>query len=98
VAAASEKAIEVFGTKAGPELVEDIQSGKLEYQDFLKVLKDSTGTVTDTYEATQDGFDKVKLAIQGGRADIGKFVRELATEHQGDILKVIDKVKEENED
>ena len=94
IAAASEIAIEAFGSKAGPELVEDVRAGKLEYQDFLKVLKNSTGTVTDTYEATQDGFDKVKLAIQGGRADIGKFVRELATEHQGDILKVIDKVKE----
>lgn len=93
IAKASEIAIEAFGSKAGPELVEDIQAGKLEYEDFLGVLKDSVGTVTDTYEATQDGFDKVKLAIQGGKADLGQFVRDLATEYQDEIVAFIDKVK-----
>ena len=94
VAKASEIAIEAFGTKAGPELVEDIQSGKLEYQDFLDVLQKSEGTVNDTYEATQDGFDKVTLAIQGGKAELGKFVRDLATEYQDDIVKTVDKIKD----
>ena len=91
---AAEIAVEAFGKKAGPELVEAIQSGKLEYKDFLSVLEKSEGTVTNTYEATQDGFDKITLAIQGGKAELGKFVRDLATEHQEDIIKVIDKVKE----
>ena len=94
VAKASEIAIEAFGSKAGPELVEDIQAGKLEYKDFLKVLKDSTGTVTNTYEATQDGFDKVKLAIQGGKADLGAWVREIATEYQDEIIDFVNKVKD----
>lgn len=94
VAKASELAIEAFGSKAGPELVDDIQAGKLEYQDFLDVLKDSEGTVTDTYEATQDGFDKVKLAIQGGKADLGAFVREIATEYQDDIVETVNKIKD----
>lgn len=94
VAKASEKAIEVFGTKAGPELVEDIKAGKLEYQDFLNVLQKSEGTVTDTYEATQDGFDKIKLAIQGAKSDLGKFVSDIATEYQDDIVAFINKVKD----
>lgn len=93
VTEATAKAIEIFGSKAGPELVEDIQTGKLEYQDFLDVLQDSTGTVKNTYEATQDGFDKIKLAIQGGKADLGAFVRDLATEYQDEIVGFIDKVK-----
>ena len=93
IAHASEIAIEAFGSKAGPELVEDVRAGKLEYQDFLDVLKDSKGTVTNTYEATQDGFDKIKLAIQGGKADLGSWVREIATEYQDEIIAFIDKVK-----
>lgn len=93
IAAASAIAIENFGTKAGPELVEDIQAGKLEYNDFLDVLKNSEGTVTDTYEATQDGFDKISLAIQGGKADLGAFVRDLATEYQDKIVEFIGKFK-----
>ena len=94
VTEATQKAIEIFGSKAGPELVEDIQAGKLEYQDFLDVLKTSTGTVTDTYEATQDGFDKIKLAIQGGKADLGNFVRDLATEYQDEIVGFINRAKD----
>lgn len=94
VAKASELAIEAFGSKAGPELVEDIQAGKLEYQDFLDVLKTSEGTVTDTYEATQDGFDKVTLAIQGGKADLGAFIRDIATEYQDDIVDTVNKIKD----
>lgn len=94
VAKASEIAIEAFGSKAGPELVDDIRSGKLEYKDFLETLKTSEGTVTKTYEATQDGFDKIKLAIQGGKADLGSWVREIATEYQDDIVGFIDKLKE----
>ena len=90
---ANQKAIEAFGTKAGPELVEDIQAGKLEYKDFLDVLKDSVGTVEDTYEQTQDGFDKVKLAIQGGRAELGDYVKEIATKYKDNIVDAIDKVK-----
>ena len=93
VAKASEIAIEAFGTKAGPELVEDIQAGKLEYKDFLEVLKTSKGTVTDTYEATQDGFDKITLAIQGGKADLGSFVKDIASEYQDEIVSFIDKLK-----
>lgn len=93
VTSASEKAIEAFGTKAGPELAEAIQGGKLEYKDFLDVLKDSTGTVTATYEQTQDGFDKINLAIQGGRVELGQYVKDLATEHQDKIIKVIDNIK-----
>lgn len=94
IAKASELAIEAFGSKAGPELVEDIQSGKLEYEDFLGVLQDSVGTVTGTYEATQDGFDKVKLAIQGGKADLGAFVKDIASEYQDEIVSFIDKLKD----
>ena len=94
VTEATQIAIEEFGNKAGPELVEDIMAGKLEYQDFLDVLKDSTGTVTDTYEATQDGFDKISLAIQGGKADLGAFVRDLATEYQDEIVEFIGKLRD----
>lgn len=94
ITGASEKAIEAFGTKAGPELAEAIQGGKLEYQDFLDVLKKSEGTVTDTYEATQDGFDKITLAIQGGKADLGAFIRDIATEYQDDIVGFLKKVKD----
>lgn len=85
IASATTKAIEVFGAKAGPDLADAIKEGRFEYSDFLDLLQDSKGTVTKTYEATQDGFDKVKLAIQGGRAEIGAYVSELADKYAPQI-------------
>ena len=85
IASATTKAIEVFGAKAGPDLADAIKEGRFEYSDFLDLLQDSKGTVTKTYEATQDGFDKVKLAIQGGKAEIGSYVSELADKYAPQI-------------
>lgn len=82
---ATQKAIEVFGNKAGPELAKAISEGKLEYKDFVDTLKKSTGAVNDTYEATQDGFDKVKLVIQGAKSEIGAYVSDIAKKYAPQI-------------
>lgn len=78
-------AIENFGSKAGPELAEAIQTGRFEYSDFLELIEGSAGAVTNTYEETQDGFDKINLAIQGARAELGDFVGQLLTKYQPQI-------------
>lgn len=85
IATATGKAIEVFGQKAGPDLADAIKGGRFEYSDFLNLLEGSAGTVTKTYEATQDGFDKVKLAIQGGRAELGDYIAQLADKYAPQI-------------
>lgn len=85
IASATTKAIEVFGQKAGPDLADAIQGGRFEYSNFLDLLEGSEGTVTKTYEATQDGFDKVKLAIQGGRAELGDYIAQLADKYAPQI-------------
>ena len=85
IASATTKAIEIFGKKAGPDLADAIQGGRFEYSNFLDLLAGSQGTVTKTYEATQDGFDKVKLAIQGGRAELGDYIKQLADKYSPQI-------------
>lgn len=82
-------AIENFGSKAGPELAEAIQTGRFEYSDFLDLIEGSAGAVTNTYEETQDGFDKIRLAIQGVRADMGDFVGQLLDKYQPQIEQAI---------
>lgn len=56
-------AMDVFGTKAGASLYQYIQEGKLNYQDLLKVLKDSNGQLDASYEAMLDPMDQAKVAI-----------------------------------
>ena len=91
---ATQKAIEIFGSKAGPELAAAIKKGKFEYADYVKTLQDSVGTVENTYEATQDGFDKVKLVIQGAKTEIGAYVSELAKKYAPQIEAFAKKVVE----
>lgn len=85
IASATTKAIEVFGQKAGADLADAIKGGRFEYSEFLDLLEGSAGTVTNTYEETQDGFDKVNLAIQGAKAEMGSYVGNLVKKYQPQI-------------
>lgn len=63
IATATSKAIEVFGQKAGPDLADAIKGGRFEYQDFLQLVQDSTGIVSQTFEEQQDPWDQWKTTV-----------------------------------
>ncbi|MBO5862656.1 MAG: phage tail tape measure protein, partial [Paludibacteraceae bacterium] len=86
IASASQKAIEIFGAKAGPDLADAIQNGRFEYSQFLELLENSSGAVTNTYEATQDGMDKITLAIQGAKADAGAALAGFFDDHKEEFI------------
>lgn len=71
-AEAASLALEAFGNKAGTELADDIRSGRFEFDAFTETIKNSAGTVEKTYEETQSGIDKIKLAAQSLRVTIGE--------------------------
>lgn len=87
-------AMENFGNKAGPELADAIRTGRFEYSDFLDLIEGSSGTVTETYEQTQDGFDKINLAIQGAKTELGDFTGNLLDKYQPQIEKAISKASD----
>lgn len=89
IAAATTKAIEVFGAKAGPDLADAIKGGRFEYQDFVELLDNSKGAVKNTYAETQDGFDKVELAIQKGRMKLAEFVNSVVSKYQPQLEQFI---------
>lgn len=75
-------AIDVFGTKAGPMLVDAIKSGKFEYQDMLSVIQNSEGAVENTFAGTVDGGYELELAMQNCKlamAEVGGVVGEALT-------------------
>lgn len=63
IATATSMAIEVFGQKAGPDLADAIKGGRFEYQDFLQLVQDSTGIVSQTFEEQQDPWDQWKTTM-----------------------------------
>ena len=72
-------ALDVFGTKAGPMLVDAIKSGKFEYNDMLKTIQNSKGTVESTFDATVDGGYEMELAMQNAKIALGEVGDTLST-------------------
>lgn len=64
IAAATTKAIEVFGAKAGPDLADAIQGGRFEVSAYMEALENAAGTVNNTYNEIIDSADEGQLAIQ----------------------------------
>lgn len=75
----AQEAMEIFGTKAGSDLVDAIQQGRFSYENFLKTIEDSEGTLDNTFDALMDGGDRAKVAMQKIKmsgADAGEVIME----------------------
>lgn len=92
ITAATQKAVEEFGSKAGPELADAIQTGRFEYSDFVDLLTGSQGSVNATYEETQDSVDKAKLAIQNMKTTAAELADNFLQKYGPAIEKAIAKV------
>ncbi|MDD6145919.1 MAG: phage tail tape measure protein, partial [Oscillospiraceae bacterium] len=85
-------AIDVFGTKAGPQLVDAIKSGKFAYEDLLDVIKDSKGTTENTFDELTDGGYDAELAMQNAKiafSEIGDVVLTTVSPAFDDITEII---------
>lgn len=95
IASATTKAIEVFGAKAGPDLADAIQGGRFAYEDFLNLLKNSSGTVENTYNEINEGEEQNEIAIKNAKlalAELGQTVLKEVTPIVKDLTEVIKKV------
>ena len=92
IASATTLAIDAFGKKAGPDLADAIQNGRFEFSEFMDIIGGSAGTVTKTYEETQSGADKIKLAMQNLRAEAGGLAENFASQFSPQIEKAIETI------
>lgn len=86
IASATEKAIEIFGTKAGPDLADAIRAGRFEFEDYVTAIQNGGGTLESSYAMIVDGVDDTQIAIQEAKTalhDIGETLMKTA----GPILK-----------
>ena len=90
--AATQTAFDAFGGKAGAELAEAIRTGKFAYDEFLADLAESQGTVNATYDATQDGADRAKLAIQNMKTTAAELVNNFLEKYGPQINAAIEKI------
>ena len=90
IATATGLAIEAFGQKAGPDLADAIQGGRFEYQDFLKLLSTSKGTVEKTFDSTQSAGDKIKTAFNKLKVSAGEAIDKLLAKYGPSIAKAFE--------
>lgn len=57
------KAIEIFGSKAGPTIYNAYKSGSLSFQNLASDASRYMGSVQDTFEATQTPLDKMTVIL-----------------------------------
>ena len=88
-------AMELFGAKAAPAIAEACQSGRLNFNDLSKAMTDYQGNVDETYENTLDGFDKIKLAFQGVKMDVGAEVGSMLDDISPEIEEVVKLIEDE---
>ena len=88
-------AMELFGAKAAPAIAEACQSGRLNFNDLSKAMTDYQGNVDETYENTLDGFDKIKLAFQGVKTDVGAEFGSMLDEISPELEEVVKLIEDE---
>lgn len=87
-------AYDLFG-KSGDQIYGAVKNGTLNFADLAIAVTDVSGAVEDTYEATLDGTDKMKLAWQNmqlGLADLGGAIGETLAPIMDKVTAAIQKV------
>ena len=87
-------AMELFGNKGGPAIAEACSSGRLNFEDLGKAMTDYEGNLDNTYDATLDASDKIKLTFQGMKAEVGRSISEMLEDSEPEIEELMDFIKE----
>lgn len=66
-------AMEIFGAKKAPQMVDAIKRGALSFDELGKTSRESAGVVSETYENTLDPIDKFTTAQNGLKIVLGEI-------------------------
>ena len=87
-------AIDLFGNKAGQSIYNAAKQGTLSIEGMTASLDDAAGSVTNTFDATVDGVDNWKMAMNEVKL-LGSEVGGMLSEFAGPVLqKVRDALQE----
>lgn len=93
-AEATTEAMELFGTKAAPAIAEACKSGRLNFEDLGKAMEGYEGNLDDTYDATLDATDRIKLTFQGMKTEVGSYISTMLEESEPEINSLMEFVGE----
>ena len=94
LASATTKAIEVFGSKAGPDLADAIKGGRFEVTEYINALSNAGGAVDNTYGMIVDEVDDAQLAIQNIQVSLHGLGETIAKTAGPSVLDAVENVTE----
>ena len=71
-------AMEIFGAKKAPQMIDAIKRGSFDFQSFAESAEYSVGAVSKTFEATLDPIDKFKTAQNSATLAMSKLGAAIA--------------------
>ena len=86
-------ATDLFGKKGAAEMTQAIREGKLSIDDLSTSLSDYSGVVTNTFEATLDPPDQMKIALNNLKLSGAQLGASILSSLQPILLKLTDKLK-----
>mgnify|MGYP003221017551 FL=1 len=94
LAEATTKAIKVFGQKAGPDLADAIKGGRFEFEEMMKAIEGSKGSLETTFQNTRDPIDDLKQSFNSLKLT-GAELANVAMQMLAPIFKTLaDKAKQ----
>lgn len=90
-------ASEVFGTKGATFMLDAIQRGALDFEDFANAAKLAAGAVTETYEGTLDPVDKFTVAFNNLKL-VGSDIAALLQEKLAPIIEKVVEILQKGAD
>lgn len=94
---AYQKAIELFGSKAGVSIAEACQSGRLSFEELGTSMEDFSGNVEDTFNATLDPVDEFQMHLNEIKllgTDVANSMMPMITKAMESLGKTIQKAVE----
>lgn len=84
----TQKAIDIFGSRAGQSIYNAARQGKISFEDMASSMQSSVGSVEQTFEATIDGVDQWKTAMNEAKL-LGSEIGGILSEFAGPILRKV---------
>jgi len=93
---AYQKAMELFGNKAGPAIADAVRDGRLSFEELGTSLEDFAGNVENTFEETLDPSDEFKKAMNALKiqlAEVGTVLLEMVNPYLEKLTKALQELK-----
>lgn len=86
------QAMEIFGKKGGPDMIDAIKQGRFNLDDFTKSLGNTKGALNDTYNNSLSASDKLKLEMNKLKVSSAGFGASILKSTMPAITRTLDSV------